>query len=238
MKTTTIIIIIAALLCVLAGAGFVTGFFGAFTRPQPEDATIDYLLSIQKNPGKDYIDVLEQVIRKNKNQTVRDTAVNTLTSITIRKGETDKVIRFFKDLTVNEQDPVIMSAAYAGIHRIREANPLPPMGALGLSVSGDVKKGGIVSITATYSSTTDIKRAILGLDFPGDYVEPVTPYLLYTSLVANIPKTHTFQVRILKTGQIKIPVELTVSTDRTDYEQVERFVFLDVQDNSGTYEIG
>ena len=35
MKTTTIIIIIAALLCVLAGAGFVTGFFGAFTRPQP-----------------------------------------------------------------------------------------------------------------------------------------------------------------------------------------------------------
>ena len=112
------------------------------------------------------------------------------------------------------------------------------MGALGLSVSGDVKKGGIVSITATYSSTTDIKRAILGLDFPGGYVEPVTLYLLYTSLVANTPKTHTFQVRILKTGQIKIPVELTVSTDRTDYEQIERFVFLDVQDNSGTYETG
>jgi len=235
MKKITIIIIIAALLCGALAAGVFSGLFGTLIRPQPEDATVDYLISIQKKPPNDYISELILIIQKNKNQKVRDAAVNTLTGIAIRKGEPDKIIGFLKDLTVNEKDPVLMSAAYAGVDRIRSEYPLPPMGSLDLSVNGNVKKGGTVSITATFSSTTDIDKAVLGLDFPGDLIETITPHVFYTNLTANKPMTHTFQIRILKTGQFKVPVELMVSTDRTDYEQIERVILFEVRENDGEY---
>ncbi|MFA5266486.1 MAG: hypothetical protein WC379_00825 [Methanoregula sp.] len=237
MKKTTIIIIITALLCGVIAAGFFSGLFGTLIRPRPEAATVDYLIEVQKKPSADYISELELIIQKNKNQTVRDVAVNTLTSIAMRKGETDKVIGFLKDLTVNEKDPVIMSAAYAGIDRIRDKYPLPSMGSLDLSVNGKVKKGGEVAIIATFSSTTDMEKAVLSLDFPGDSVEMINVPVYYTNLTANTPVTYTFQLRILETGQFKVPVELMVSTDRTDYEQIERVVLFDVRENDGEYRI-
>lgn len=55
------------------------------------------------------------------------------------------------------------------------------------------------------------------------------------NLAANTPKTNTFQLRIRETGQFKMPVQLTISTDRTDYEQVERVVVLVVRENDGEY---
>lgn len=237
MKKSTIIIIIVALVCGVIAAGALFGLAGTGSRAQPEDATVDYLISIQKKPPTDYINELTLVIQKNKNQTVRDVAVNTLTDIAIRKGEPDKITGFLKDLTVNEQDPVIMSAAYAGIDLIRDTYPLPPMGSLNLSVSGKVKKGGDVAITATFSSLKDIDKAVLGLDFPGNSVETINYPVFYTNLTANTPLAHTFQIRILKTGQFKVPVQLMVSTDRTDYEQIERVVLFDVQESDGEYTI-
>jgi len=237
MKKSTLIIIIAALLCGALAAGAFSGLFGTLFRPQPEDATVGYLIEVQKKPSADYVSELELIIRKNKNQTVRDVAVNTLTGIAIRKGEPDKVIAFLKDLTVNEKDPVIMSAAYAGIDRIRDRYPLPPMGLLDISVNGKVKKGAEVALTATFSSPADIEKAVISLDFPGDSVEMINAPVYYTNLTANTPAVYTFQLRILKTGQFKVPVELMVSTDRTDYEQVERVILFDVRDSDGEYRI-
>ena len=237
MKRSTMIIIIAALLCSALAAGVVFGLFGTLFRPPPEDATVDYLIAVQKKPSPDYISELTLIIRKNKNQTVRDVAVNTLTSIVIRKGETDKVIGLLKDLTVNEKDPVIKSAAYAGIDRIRNRYPLPRMGSLDLSVNGMVKKGGEVVIIATFSSTTDIESAVLSLGFSNDSVETIAHPVFYTNMRANTPVTHTFPIRILKTGQFRVPVELMVSTDRTDYEQIERIVFFDVRESEGVFSI-
>jgi hypothetical protein len=237
MKKSTIIIIIAALVCGVIAAGVLFGLAGTGSRAQPEDATVDYLISIQKKPPTDYINELTLIIQKNKNQTVRDVAVNTLTDIAIRKGEPDKITGFLKDLTVNEKDPVIMSAAYAGIDLIRDTYPLPPMGSLNLSVSGNVKKGGEVAIVATFSSPRDIDKAVLGIDFPPDSIEMITPPVFYTNLTANTPKTHTFQLLILKTGMLYVPAQLTVSTDRTDYEQIERQVILVVRESDGEYTI-
>lgn len=237
MKKTTIIIIIAAVLVAIIAAGAFLAFSGTWNRPRPEDATVASLLEIQKNPSADYIDYLEQVIRKNKNQNVRDVAVNTLTSITIRKNETGRIMGFMKDLTIGEKDPVIMSAAYTGIDRIREACPLPPMGSLDVSAKGSIRKGGEVTIVATFSSTADIEKAVLSLDFPGSSVESITHPLFYTNLSANRPVTHTYTIRLLQTGQIRVPVNLMVSTDRTDYEQLQRIVLFEVRENDGEYRL-
>lgn len=234
MKKNTIIIIIAALVCCVIGAAFFA-LSGTYGHPRPEDAAVDDLLSIQKKPSENYISELTLIIQKNKNQTVRDVAVNTLTDIAIRKGEPEKITGFLKDLIVREEDPVIMSAAYAGIDLIRDEYPLPPMGSLNLSVSGNVKKGGEVGITATFSSATDTGKAVLGLDFPGSSIETMNTPVYYTSLKADTPVTHTFTIRILKTGRFKVPVELTISTDRTDYEQIERAVILVVRESDGEY---
>jgi hypothetical protein len=235
MKKTTTIIIVAALLCGIIAAGAFFALSGSWNRPKPEDATVSSLLEIQKKPSADYIDYLEQVIRKNRDQTVRDVAVNTLTSITIRRGETDKVMGFLKDLTVSEKDPAVMSAAHTGIDRIREKYPLPPMGALDVSVNGNIRKGGEVTISATFSSTTNIDSAVLSLDYPGNSVESIDHPLYYTSLAANIPVTHAYRIRLLATGEYKVPVNLMVSTDRTDYEQLQQTVVFTVRENNGEY---
>lgn len=237
MKKTTMIIIIAAVLLAVIAAGAFLALSKSLNRPKPEDATVSSLLEIQKNPSNDYIDYLEQVIRKNRDQTVRDVAVNTLASITIRKGETEKVMGFLKDLTVSEKDPAIVSAAYAGIDRIREKYPLPPLGGLNVSVSGNVRKGGEVTITATFSSTTNIDSAVLSLDYPGNVVESIDHPLSYMSLTANTPVTRAYRIRLLSTGEYKVPVNLMVSTDRTDYEQIRRTVLFTVRENEGEYSI-
>jgi hypothetical protein len=239
MNRTTIIILIAALACVALAVGAIFALSGDGGRSQikPEAATIDDLIAIQKNPPADYIGELTRVIENSKDQQVRDAAVNILTDIAIRRSETDEIIGFLKDLAAQEEDPVIMSAAYAGIDLIRDTYPLPPLGSLNLSVRGEVKKGGEVEIIATIASTTDIPKAVLGLDFPPDSVEVLTPPVYYTALPANQPATHTFQLRLLETGEVKIPVQLTLSTDLTDYEQIDRQVLLVVRDRDGEYSI-
>jgi hypothetical protein len=245
MKKTTIVIIIAALVCGGLAVGAIIGLPGISISVknlpegsgsiQPEDATTGYLIEIQKNPPDTYIEELTLIIERNQDQAVRDAAVNTLTDIAIRRSETERIMDFLKDLTLDEEDPVIMSAAYASIDLIRDAYPLPPMGSLNLSVRGNVKRGEDIEIIATFSSTQNIEKAVLGLDIPLDFIEPVTPYILYTNLTANTPKMHTFQVHILESGEIRIPVQLLVSTDRTDYEQIDREVQLIVRDTGGEY---
>jgi len=238
MNRTTIIII-AVLACVVLGVGAFVALSGDGGQVQitPGDATIDALVSIQKNPPPDYIEELTGIIEFSEDQQVRDAAINVLTDIAIRRSETDEIMDFLKDLAAHEEDPVIMSAAYAGIDLIRDTYPLPPMGSLNLSVRGDVKKGGEVEIIATITSTTDIPKAVLGLDFPPDSVEMLTPPVYYTALSANQPATHTFPLRFLQTGEVKIPVQLTLSTDLTDYEQIDRNVLFVVREGNGEYSI-
>lgn len=238
MNRTTIIII-AALACVVLAVGAIFALSGDGGRSQikPEDTTIDDLISIQKNPPPDYIEELTQVIENSEDQQIRDAAINILTDIAIRRSDTDEIIDFLKDLAAHEEDPVIMSAAYAGIDLIRDTYPLPPMGSLNLSVRGEVKRGGDVEIIATISSTTDISKAVLGLEFPPDSVEMITPPVFYTALSANQPVTHTFPLRLLETGEIKIPVQLILSTDLTDYEQIDRYVLFVVRDGDGEYSL-
>jgi hypothetical protein len=59
MKQNTIIIIATVLLCGIIAAGVFSGLFAGLVRPKPEDATVPYLIEIQKKPPNDYIDVLE-----------------------------------------------------------------------------------------------------------------------------------------------------------------------------------
>jgi hypothetical protein len=109
------------------------------------------------------------------------------------------------------------------------------MGSLAVSVDGTVRKGSEVSITADFSSTTDIGEAVLSLDYPDNLIEPITHPLYYVNMTADTPLTHTYRIRLLKTGQYKATVNLLVSTDRTDYEQLERTILFDVQENDGQY---
>ncbi|MDD1707603.1 MAG: hypothetical protein LUQ33_00330 [Methanoregulaceae archaeon] len=238
MNRTTIIII-AALVCVGVAIGVILALSGdAGPAPiKPEGTTIDDLISVQKNPPPDYIDELTGIIEESEDQQIRDAAINVLTDIAIRRSETDKIIDFLKDLAAHEEDPVIMSAAYAGIDLIRDSYPLPPMGSLNLSVRGEVKRGGEVEIVATIASTTDIPKAVLGLDFPPDSVEMLDPPVYYTTLSAKQPVTHTFPIRLLQTGEVKIPVQLTLSTDLTDYEQIDRSILFVVREGNGEYSI-
>lgn len=237
MKMITIVILIAAVVCGGLAVGALYAFSGQGGQPQTKsgEVTVDSLIEVQKNPPPDYIEELTLIIKNNNNQTIRDIAVNILTDIAIRKSEPEKIMDFLKDLAAHEDDIVIMSAAYASIDLIRDMYPLPQMGSLNLSVSGDVRKGGEVAIIATFASIRDTDWAILGFDFPHDQIEPITPPFTYTNLTTHTTSTYTFRVRILEKGEVKITAQLALIIDLTDYEQTEREVRFVVRENDGEY---
>jgi len=238
MKKTTLVILMAALVCGALAGIILLNPPGEGNRPRPEVATVGDLIAIQKHPPPDYIEELTLIIESNQNRTVRDAAVNTLTDIAIRKSETEKVMDFLKDLAAHEEDPVIMSAAYSSINLIRYTYPPEPIGSLDLSVSGNVRKGGTITIIATFASKRDVDRAVLGLAVPPDDIEMITPPVFYTNLTAHTGTSRTFQLRLLDTGEFKIPVQLSLSTGLTDSEQIDRYVSLVVREKDGEYTIG
>jgi len=236
MKKGTIIIAAIAVVCIVLVLVGLNIWSGA-SRPRPEDANLDYLLSLEKKPPEDYISVLTAIIRGNGDPAVRGAAVTVLTDIALRKDETEKIIPFLKDLAYHEPDESVMGAAYANIDLIRSENPLPPMGSLNLSVVGTVRKGSEIRLISTVASTTDIDKAIIGLDSIPDGVDLLSDQFQYASLRSRVPQDITFRLRLRESGTHEIRTFLFLSTDRTDYEEIVRNIVLTVRDKDGEYSI-
>lgn len=199
----------------------------------PKDADVTYVESIQLDPPDDYIQQLEQIVEKNEDPYVRETAIFALTDIASRKGETDEIIDFLKDIGTSETDDNVRSAAYANIDLIRERFPPEKKGSLEVSLSGDVKKGATVILTATASATTDIEEAIIGIDRLHQNIDMVSAPFPKFSLVANEPKDLEFTLLLKETGEYTIPVTLFFSYDRFDYKEIQKEILLRVYDISG-----
>jgi len=233
------IIVIAAIAIVCIVLVIIVGFniWPGATRPSPEDANLDYLLSLQKKPPEDYISELTAIIQGNGDPAVRGAAVDVLTDIAMRKEETEKIIPFLKDLAYNEPDESVMGAAYANIDLIRSENPLSPLGSLNLSVVGTVRKGSEIRLIATVVSTTDIEKAIIGLDSIPDGVDLLSYQYQYASLRSGVPQDIIFRLKMRESGTYEIRTFLFLSTDRTDYKEIVRLIVVTVHDTDGEYSI-
>jgi|YelNatPaOPRAMG01_1025707.scaffolds.fasta_scaffold08802_6 hypothetical protein len=225
-----LILLIVAIL-IIGGLSF---FFLKKEKFDPLKVSIQDLEEMQKNPPKDYIKKLEAVVEKNKDPYARERAIFTLTNITIKKQETDKVIDFLKKIAMNEKEDNVRSAAYANIDLIRDYYPLEKQGSFDLSLSGDIKKNGKIKIVAKVSSKIDVKEARVGISslHKNIKLEPYQPVHKF-SLKANEPKEFEFNLLLKETGEYEIPFSFILSFDRIDYEEIVKEIFLKVGESSG-----
>jgi hypothetical protein len=226
-----LILLIVAIL-IIGGLSF---FFLKKEKFNPLKVSIQDLEEMQKVPPKDYIKKLEAVVEKNKDPYTRERAIFTLTNITIKKEETDKVIDFLKKIAMNEKEDNVRSAAYANIDLIRDYYPLEKQGSFDLSLSGDIKKNGKIKIVAKVSSKIDVKEARVGISSLHKNIrllEPFRPVYKF-SLNANEPKEFEFNFNLKEVGEYKIPFSFILSFDRIDYEEIVKEIFLKVGESSG-----
>jgi len=236
MKKGIIVIAAIAVVCIVVGLVGLNILPGA-PRPRPEDATLGYLLTLQRNPPEGYIPELTAIIQGNGDPAVRSAAVDIMTDIAMRRDDTEEIIPFLKDLAYHEPDGSVMGAAYANIDLIRSENPLPRMGSLNLSVAGTVRKGSEIRLIARVTSTRDIEKAITGLESIPDGVVLLSNQYEYTSLRAGVPRDIPFRLRLGESGTFEIRIFFFLSTDRTDSEEIVRDIVLAVREKDGDFSI-
>ena len=222
-----LILVIAVLL--------VVAVFWIYPPTQKQGKGMDEIERIQRNPHQDYITTLEATIRNNPDPSVREQAVFALASVALTNNETDRITGFLKDLAMNNPDENVMNAAYATLFSIREQYPLEKVGRLNLTVTGDIRKGGTIKVVATVLSTTDISKAVVGLDWLDPQITLLSPPVVHESLKAHEPKKVEFTFRLDDTGEYMIPFSAILSFDQVDYELVEKQLMLILGDTSGEY---
>jgi len=200
-----------------------------------KEVTTEYLEFIQINPPENYIRELESIIQSDRDLSIRERGVFTLTNIAIQKNETEKVIPFLKDIAMNEKQDEIRTAAYANIDLIRTVYPPEKKGTMNVSILGDIKKGGNITLTATVTSKTDITKAIIGLDLYNPNIELLTSPIIKTNLKPNESKIIAFNLRLKEKGSYFISITTLMSFDQVDSETIYKRVYLTVNEKSGSY---
>jgi hypothetical protein len=192
---------------------------------------------MELNPQPGYISVLENRIRGDPDPYVREKGIATLTSIAIRRNETDQIIPFLKELAYNEDDDEVRTAAYANIGLIRLNYPPPSRGTLMVSIDGRIAKGKNVTVVARITPTVDVPDATIGISRFDTGLYPATEPVIRTSLQAQVPKEFRFGISLNEAGSYEVPVAVLLSWDRVDDEYLEKIIDLTVTESDGTYTI-
>jgi hypothetical protein len=227
------------LLLALCAIGAIALAFSVFTMYHPSEDPGETALpkefeEMELNPPPDYIDVLEDRIRRDPDPYVRERGIATLTSIAIRRNETDQIIPFLKELAYNEDDDEVRTAAYANIGLIRLYHPLPSRGTLTISIDGHIAKGKNITVVATVTPTVDVPDATIGISRFDTGLYPATEPVIRTSLQARVPKEFRFGITLNEAGSYEVPVAALLSWDRVDSEYLEKAIILTVTESNGT----
>ena len=201
-----------------------------------EKVDVEYLESMRRDPPENYMEKLMSIAQDNDDPYVRERAVFTLVDIAIGGNETEKIIDFLKVLAIEEKEDNVRTAAYANIDLIRDLFPPEKKGFLELHLSGDISIGSEVTLIAEVTSTIDLEEeAILGIISLPDGIELLSTGVLKLELEANVPKEVGFNLRLNQTGEYIITVALKLSFDRIDYEEVQKDVYLIVNESDGEF---
>lgn len=205
------------------------------TESPKEGSGIEYLEEMQLNPTMDYVNELEQIIRTDSDPYVRERGIFTLTDIAIREGDTDQIIDFLKEIANTEPEDNVRTAAYANVDLIRKSYPLPARGSLEISLSGDIKKGGEVSIISEIMSSTEVKDVVVGIEKLHKNIDPLSIPVINVALQPNQPLITQYDLRLIETGTYVIPFTLMLGFDRVDSETIQQEIHLTVNEIDGNY---
>ena len=202
------------------------------------EVDVDYLSAMELNPPDNYVEELTSIVENNDDPYIRERAIFTLTKIAIRGNETDEIIDFLKNLAINDKDEDIQSAAYSNIYLIREIYPSEKQGSVELSIIGEIRKGGNITLCAKVSSKFDVNiPAIVGIGHLDNNIELNSPGVEKIWLKANEPQEVRFNLHLKETGQYIIPVGFELRFDLVDYESIHQRVLIKIDETSGEYSL-
>lgn len=233
MKKSTLILLSISLLFFPLTLSYTIGWCSpTLPLPPPRDVNIEYLEAMQRVLPENYFEVIRYILDHTTDPYIRHRAVFTLTDIALNKYEADNIIDFLTKLAMDEKADDIRTSAYASIDLIRSVYRSDKRGSLDLFVSGDTKKGGTIVLIAKVTSTIATQEeAIVGITSLHNNIELLSDNAVQRMhLRANEPHEIRFDLKLTETGNYFIPVTVLISFGRIDYEQIDKKIYLEVND--------
>jgi len=227
-------VVLVIILCGIAGASI----FAYLHFMPKKDPGVDQFDAMYLSLPNSYIADLEKIITENPDPSIRSQGVITLTRIALERNETEMIMAFLRDTASKSTDERVQSAAYASLDFIRNQLPQPPRGSLMVEVSGPIRKGSDITVRASVSSVNDEEKVIVGIDVLSAGLQPLSTPRQETTLKAHETKQITFSIHILETGKQLIVLSMRSGSDLFDGEKIQKKVFLTVNENDGSYQIG
>lgn len=218
-----------AILCCFLTAAVV--LVGCDQASRTDRVKVEDLEAMQVDVPDDYISKLKAIIEGDSDPYVRERAVFTLAEIAVRRHETGDVVGIVREVAENESDDNVRTAAYANLDVIRSYAPPENNSTLELNVTGDLRKGETITLTAKVSSRIDIeKEAMLSIPSLHNNVELVSGSRVQKiRLQAGEPREVEYKLKLNETGTYFVPVSLLVSLSRTEHEKLREEVHLVVE---------
>jgi hypothetical protein len=168
---------------------------------------------------------------------LRENAIFVLTDISIQKNQSQEIVGFLKNISMNEQDDSIRTAADSNLDLIRDVSPLE-VGSLDIAVTGEIKKGENITISGKISSDVPVTAAVIGINRLHKDIESLSNPVIKLNIAENgsilTDQQVEFRLRLKEEGRYNIPISLLLSMDRIDYNSIYKNVYLNVSATNQT----
>lgn len=213
------------------------------TTAERTKAGLELLEEIHRSLDPKRIPELMEIIRSHPEPYVRERAVFVLTDIAIRGNRVDEVIDFLKEIAYEEKEDNVRTAAYANLDIIRTYYPLDLGADVSIRLEGEIRKGSNVTLVITVSSGVSVPEARAGIvrivDMASDTALTAAMVMstnpVKFSLSAGNPEEVRFTVYLVDAGEYGMDINVRLSLDRVDYQNIKKVVYLKVGEDRGEY---
>jgi len=229
-------------------------------------ATTEDITQMRMDANSSSLAMLEGIIAGPGDNYTRERAVIAYADIALRTGNGEDALNFLKGVAYNEQNDEVRTSAYTNYYWLKEGMGKGAQSEMGVEVSGDLMAGNNITILVTALTSreaTDPAKISCGAQSlenqsfssgsqPGESVtlggstsgrgafahaQVLSPDMLRRDLSVGVSVSVPFTVNLKESGQTLVKCRVEVRHDRLDYDELEKWVYLDIGAESGTYSI-
>jgi len=229
-------------------------------------ATTEDITQMRMDANSSSLALLESIIAGTGDNYTRERAVIAYADIALRTGNGEDALNFLKGVAYNEENDEVRTSAYTNYYWLKEGMGKGAQSEMDLEVSGELLTGNNITILVTASTTrqaTDPAKISCGGQSPdapsysggaqpGESVtlggstsgpgafahaQVQSPDLVRRDLSVGVPIDVPFTVYLKESGQTLVKCRVEVRHDRLDYDELEKWVYLDIGPENGTYTI-
>ena len=180
------------------------------------------------------------------NRDIRDRAIFILTDVALSTNRTGEALTLLKRVAATERDERLRTAAYANIDLIRRVSVADKYGDVEIRIDGLIHQGTNVTLVAKISTYKPISKTLFGITKivegekgPTDGIVIINPPLwpIHVSLQPGSSQEIPITLTLAREGEYQIVCALQMDVDRTDYQRIQKEVYITVRKDSGEYEV-